>query len=393
MRILITAGQYHPDHPSGSNRIAYEEARFLASLGHETWIIGQNTLSQPELDVDSGLSVLRYSIPQLSLLSPRRAWTHQASAKALLRNHLPQVDVVHGHSPLTYEAACSVYGTTTKVRYTVHSPAPLEMALVWADGTLSGRLRCVLGIQMIERLERRCLLRSMGITALSKFTANLISTLYGPSTAERLNIIPGWADLDRFQISSDRTALKSQLGWPVDVPVLFTLRRLVPRMGLDTLIRALQRVIQHGRCVQLLIGGDGPLRSYLEGLSKELDLAPYCSFLGHVPDEKLPAMYAACDAFVVPTAQLECFGLIILEALASGTPVLATPVGAIPEVLGPVEPRWLAEDQSEVSLARLLEAFLKGNLPSHAPEDLRASVSRRYARAHQLSRLASFLLS
>jgi glycosyltransferase involved in cell wall biosynthesis len=119
----------------------------------------------------------------------------------------------------------------------------------------------------------------------------------------------------------------------------------------------------------------------------------YCHFLGRIPDEELPAMYAACDAFVLPTAQLECFGLIMLEALASGRPVLATPVGAIPEVLGRIEPKWLADDQTERALTRLLCSFLTGQLPSHPPEQLRATVCQKYEKTDQLMRMASFVIS
>ena len=60
-------------------------------------------------------------------------------------------------------------------------------------------------------------------------------------------------------------------------------------------------------------------------------------FLGHIPEENLPQMYQASDFFVLPTRKLEGFGLVILEAMASGTPVLGTPIGGIPEVIGPFD--------------------------------------------------------
>jgi glycosyltransferase involved in cell wall biosynthesis len=60
-------------------------------------------------------------------------------------------------------------------------------------------------------------------------------------------------------------------------------------------------------------------------------------FLGHIPEEDLPQMYQASDFFVLPTRKLEGFGLVILEAMASGTPVLGTPIGGIPEVIGPFD--------------------------------------------------------
>lgn len=394
MRILITVGHYHPDSPGGANRIAYEEARFLAASGHETWILGQGiSLEHPEYVFDGGLHVLRYSVAKLSPLDPRRAWSHQLQAKKFLRKHLPQVDVIHGHCPLTYEAACDINQSNAKTCYTVHSPARMELALAWPDSTLGGRLRRMVGLPWMERLEGRCFSRSSRITVLSEFTFNLISSLYGESTTKRLSIIPGWVDLERFQISRDRRLLKARLHWPTDVPVLFTVRRLVSRMGLDTLVRAFNRNIKGGKKAHLFIAGDGPLRGDLEQLAQELNIASSCHFVGRATDKELREMFAACDAFVLPTAQLECFGLIILEALASGRPVLATPVGAIPEILGGVEPKWLAEDATEAALTRLMSAFLNDQLPSHSPDQLRGEVSCRYARSDQLARLVALLLS
>ncbi len=62
-------------------------------------------------------------------------------------------------------------------------------------------------------------------------------------------------------------------------------------------------------------------------------------------------MYGAADAFVLPTSELECFGLPVLESLACGRPVLAAPVGAIPELLRPFEPAWLADGSSPEAIA------------------------------------------
>ena len=69
---------------------------------------------------------------------------------------------------------------------------------------------------------------------------------------------------------------------------------------------------------------------------REYDLHGSIRFLGHIPEIDLPQKYQAADFFVLPTRNLEGFGLVILEAMASGTPVLGTPVGAIPEVIGSV---------------------------------------------------------
>jgi glycosyltransferase involved in cell wall biosynthesis len=101
--------------------------------------------------------------------------------------------------------------------------------------------------------------------------------------------------------------------------------------------------------------------------------------------------YAACDAFVLPTAALEGFGIIALEVLASGRPVLATPVGGIPEILEQVEPKWMAGGSDARSIAQVLRQFLDGNLPQHSARELHAFVESRFA--HTLDDLAGLILA
>lgn len=223
----------------------------------------------------------------------------------------------------------------------------------------------------------------------SQYTRALLGELHGRWAFEKTKVIPGWVDLNRFQVVADRQPLKESLGWPQDIPVFFTLRRLVPRTGIDLLLHAFREVRDRGLKFHLVIGGDGPLRGRLEDLRKKLGLSDEVRFLGSLNENALPSMYAACDAFVLPSSELECFGLIILEALACGRPVLATPVGAIPEVLERFERGWLAEEVSSEAFARHLVLFLKGSLPAHNPWDLRAKVAEHYSRERVLEHLVS----
>jgi len=86
------------------------------------------------------------------------------------------------------------------------------------------------------------------------------------------------------------------------------------------------------------------------------------------------------------------FGLIAMESLACGRPVLATPAGAIPEVLNRFEKAWLAQDVSADAIARLLMDYLKGALPSHNPAVLRETVAKHYSRQRVLEKLVAVVL-
>jgi glycosyltransferase involved in cell wall biosynthesis len=385
---------YYPDHPSGSARLAFDEAVFLAKLGHEVWVITQDSSgSKPEYCFQDGLHVLRYTTPHFSQFDPRRIWAHQKRTANLLARYVGrQVDLVHGHSLLHYDGALSYYGKSVRTCYSVHSPVFLEMRATGRGQLLPRRITLSVAAHLNHRIERRCLERSSCITAFSDYTTTLVGCLHGKDVQRKIRVIPGWVDLDRFKVIEDRQATKSQLGWPTDVPVFFTLRRLVPRMGLDRLIHAVREVKAAGWEFCVVIGGEGPLRSQLETLVSKLGVKECVRFVGFVPESKLPLMYAAADAFVLPTAELECFGLIALEALACGRPVLATPVGAIPEVVGRFEKRWLAENTSVRAISQLLTDFLRGALPSHDPIALREIAARHYSRERVLKQLVATAL-
>ena len=122
-------------------------------------------------------------------------------------------------------------------------------------------------------------------------------------------------------------------------------------MGLENLLRAYSRLVQEEPDLFLVIGGRGRLEGALRALAAGLGLAGQVRFAGFIPEEDLPAYYQAADLFVLPTQALEGFGLITLEALACGLPVVATPVGATPEILGRFDPRFLAGGAGAEALA------------------------------------------
>jgi glycosyltransferase involved in cell wall biosynthesis len=119
----------------------------------------------------------------------------------------------------------------------------------------------------------------------------------------------------------------------------------------------------------LLIGGAGSLRAHFERLAASLDLQPHVRFLGFIPEADLPRYYQAADAFVLPTRELEGFGLVTVEALACGTPVLGTAVGATPEILRPLNPLLLFRDQTPEAMAEHLGRLLETHL--HEREAIR----------------------
>ena len=146
-------------------------------------------------------------------------------------------------------------------------------------------------------------------------------------------------------------------------------------MLLEALALGCQRLAR----TRLLVAGTGPAAADLERRSRSLGIADRVRFLGHVPDAELPDLYRAADITVMPSRALEGFGLSTLESLASGTPVIATPVGGSVEILEELDPALLAEEVSSGAIAAALSQWCSPRAPLAELRDrCRPFVESRY---------------
>jgi glycosyltransferase involved in cell wall biosynthesis len=128
----------------------------------------------------------------------------------------------------------------------------------------------------------------------------------------------------------------------------------------------------------LLIAGKGPLDGHLRSLVRSLRLENNVRLLGYMPDQELPAAYRAADLTVVPSVAAEGFGLVVVESLAAGTPVLVTPVGGLPEVVRDLSPEMVLPATGVGSLANGLSAAFAGELALPDAEAARSYARSRY---------------
>jgi glycosyltransferase involved in cell wall biosynthesis len=206
--------------------------------------------------------------------------------------------------------------------------------------------------------ERMVLRRCDQVVVLSEFMKQRVQDVHGIA-GDRLHIIPGAVDVGRFAPAGDPAAVRRHLGLPADRTILLAVRNLVSRMGLDQFVQAVAMIRNESPGVLALIGGEGPLRAELERLIQHHRLKNHVRMLGFVPEDALPKYYQAADLAVLPTRELEGFGLVTVEAMACGTPVVGTPVGATPEILRAVDPGLLTAGTEAGAIADSLRALLK----------------------------------
>jgi len=191
--------------------------------------------------------------------------------------------------------------------------------------------------------------------------------------------VPGGVDIEQFKQFLSRAEARQRLEFPQDRPIILTVRRLERRMGLHNLVEAVAKVVRTHPDVLLLIAGKGTLRDALDQHIQSVNLAANVRMLGAVCEQVLPVLYRAADFSIVPTTAYEGFGLILVESLASGTPALGTPQGAIPEVLSPLSESLLLESASPHHLAEGICEALAGKRVLPSTEACEAYAADNYA--------------
>jgi glycosyltransferase involved in cell wall biosynthesis len=327
MKILMLADVFYPDTVGGAGKVVHHLALELGRKGHEIHIITRNDDGKlpfqqdlaPDLFVHRFFSSSKESlafflreIRNSRLLAKKLTQkveldllcTHQSlvAMGPLLSRHLRQIPLIHYfHSPWYEEFL-------VKKR---------------VDRAKTGIRNKTIALLM-RRIEKRILFKASKIIVLSEYMRERALEIHH-YPEDRVVKIPGGVDLVRYNLATGgKGAAKETAKLPTNRTVFLTVRNLVPRMGLEALIESFSQSSVLREKGLLLIGGRGFLKDRLKAQVESANLQDAVRFLGYVAEKDLPLFYQASDFFVLPTRELEGFGLVILEAMATGTPVLGT---------------------------------------------------------------------
>jgi len=165
------------------------------------------------------------------------------------------------------------------------------------------------------------------IIAVSSAAENFISYF----TDVPVTVIPNGVDTSFFRPVSAEYA-REQMGFDSSPSFLYV-GRLVSKKGLFTLLFAFRSVKKEIPQARLRIAGDGRFKTILSSMARALGIDDSVDFMGYVPYDKLNLLFSSADVFVLPSSFGESFGIVLIEAMASGTPVIGTRVGGIVEIL------------------------------------------------------------
>ncbi len=356
MNILFVTDVSISNASSGSERVLFEESILLAKRGHDVHILTRKLKDhKSNSEMVKGVREWRYYINQKNDLTFIK--TTLSNCRKLFERLQNEYffDCINFHQP--FSAFAIIHSSAVKKAkkiYTCHSLSFEEFqSRNPKPKGITRRVLYFLNIQARKWVEKRALNASDKIAVLSRFTLGKLRNVYGIPSA-KIEIMPGGVDSQKFFPAINRVEVRRRLNIPEDKMVLLTVRDLEPRMGLENLIYAIKKVIKVVPDSYLILGGKGPLQKTLISLSQKAGVRDYIRFVGFIPDEDLPDYYRAADIFILPTKELEGFGLVTLEALASGIPVLGTPVGGTAEILDRLDPNFLFKDTTPESMAELI---------------------------------------
>jgi glycosyltransferase involved in cell wall biosynthesis len=361
LTILVVTDAFWPQHTGGITKSLATEVEKLVDNGHEVVVVTRRLQEDsPQHDPREGYDVYRCRSPTKD---SRLYHAYPLASLGLLPRLVDRLndrfgfDIAYVHNAFQSKGVDRASSSIPQI-YTYHAPLSGEIAIHADKGKYGWKTPIVrVANHGFKRLERHVLDTADLILARSQFMADEISRIHGDGYNPE--IIPLAVDSERFAFTESPRGARNELGLPTDRTILLTVRRLVPRVGLESLIDAMVAVAEHHPDVLLLIGGKGYLRSTLEQRIRERNLEDHVQLLGFIPENDLPKYYGAADISVMPTEELEGFGLSTIESLSCGTPVVATPVGANPGVLGPLNEKLLCEDASARALAERLTEWIK----------------------------------
>jgi D-inositol-3-phosphate glycosyltransferase len=202
---------------------------------------------------------------------------------------------------------------------------------------------------------------------------------YYQAPERRIEVIPCGVNLDRFQPCARKTA-RHELGFLPEEKLVLYVGRFDPLKGLDRLLAAIACLRHEPRLRLVVVGGDDrqkPEALRLRSMAEKLGVYDKVTFAGRVDQEKLPLYYSAADVTVIPS-YYESFGLVVLESLACGTPVVATPVGDMEHILSEPGLGLVVKDPSARSLAGGIERFFQDGCRQQVKPDIIRSAVLAY---------------
>jgi len=323
MKVCMITWEFPPRIVGGIARHCSGLAKALVKEGHEVHVATLGFPGTPMFEDLENVKVYRVSI---ELGHPHFiTWTfifnHFLEKKIAVLNHDVGFDVVHIHDWLT-----AASGITVKH----HLDRPLVTTV---HSTEVGRARGLRSpdSHLIDGLEWWMTYEANKVITCSNSMRGELENHFRLPT-DKIAVIPNAIEISEYKGNVDREAVRRRYGiGPYERLVLFV-GRLVPQKGVEYLLRAVPTIVRQHGGAKFIVTGDGWSRSHLESIAASTGYSGRIRFLGFVSDSELIELTMSADALVVPSIY-EPFGIVALEGMAAGVPVVAANIGGLADII------------------------------------------------------------
>jgi len=365
-------GELGTKHTGGMSVYIRELARHLGAFGHRVDIYTRLNGTPHNQIID-----LYDNVRLIHLSAGSNGYVHKLALYYYLSDFLRALERFKEQQGLRYDLIHSHYwlsgrlGSWVQDRWNIpHTVMFHTLGLVKNIAGVADR-EPDLRIATEKKLTRSC---QRILAPTDRERENLLRYYNAP--AEKIGVVPCGVNLDLFR-PMDKALARQRLGFGNDGPIVLYVGRFDPIKGIDRLLAAMAHLKHHHRLRLVIIGGDGPDTDeyrHLQQMTIKLGIRASVSFAGRIEQKNLPPYYSAADVLVVPS-YYESFGLVGLESLACGTPVVATDVGAMRFIVHDGKTGQIVADATPRSLAQAVETSLAGSGFKKRPADMiRASV-------------------
>lgn len=337
---LVT--HFFPPHIGGIEKVAEEQGKRLSKLGYQVTVLTSKTHQQNERYVE-GIHVSPYPILSLAERVGLPYPVPLFKAYKIFADVIRECNIVHvhGHPYISSYLACKIAKKYKKPLILTQHNTFIDFQS-WLN--LAEHLNdWAIGSVVLKNADR--------VITVSRKTMEYVLKLGADKS--KTSVMYNGVDQNFFH-PMNKEKSRNKLGLPKNKTLILTVRRLVYKNGLDTLVEAASLLARECPNLLWIVIGNGPDRKFITNRIRQLGVYDNVKLVGFVPEELLPLYYNAADYFVIPSGSGEGLPMVLLEAMACGLPVIATTVGGTPEIIKDMENGVLMPPRNQRALAQAI---------------------------------------
>ena len=303
---------------AGSENVAYPLATNMALRDHKISIFTTSIDSKPLIEKYENLYIYRHP-------TNFRIMNRNISFSLFLESAKYQVDIVHAHLSNSFNEFAIPRYTRKNIPLVITYHGDPERDL--------GGIVYKTGVFFYAKYVLKKVLSHADVI-ISPSERYINESRFLGKYRDKIVVIPNGVNIENFDIQYSKEECRAKLGLPIDENIILFVGNLSPYKGPDVLIRAMPEILKKVSDTKVVFVGSGRMKEELEKMCKKTGVEKYVKFAGFVEESLKPLYYRAADVFCLPsTMSTESFGIVNLEAMACGVPIVASNIGGVPDVV------------------------------------------------------------